>query len=75
MYGVTKAAASDPPALVVLTKKFCSPTGGEAIDGEVVVLVGKGNVYNTGGLSLKVGGSMVGMKSDCGRAAGVLTSF
>lgn len=34
-----------------------------------VALIGKGVVYDTGGLSLKVGGSMAGMKCDMGGAA------
>jgi probable aminopeptidase NPEPL1 len=40
-----------------------------------VALVGKGIVYDTGGLSLKVGGIMVNMKSDMGGAAAVLGAF
>ena len=40
-----------------------------------MAMVGKGIVYDTGGLSLKVGGGMVGMKSDCGGAAAMLGAF
>ncbi|MEZ5976181.1 MAG: hypothetical protein R3E96_15470 [Planctomycetota bacterium] len=40
--------------------------------GPHVALVGKGITYDTGGLSLKVGGTMVGMKSDMGGVAAVL---
>lgn len=40
-----------------------------------VALVGKGIIYDTGGLSLKVGGGMVGMKMDCGGAAAMLAAF
>jgi len=40
-----------------------------------VALVGKGITYDTGGLSLKVGGAMVGMKGDMGGAAAVLGAF
>jgi len=40
-----------------------------------VVLVGKGVVYDTGGLSLKVGGSMPNMKCDMGGASAVLGAF
>ncbi|GMH87498.1 hypothetical protein TrVE_jg11597 [Triparma verrucosa] len=61
-------AADDKPALVVLTKKWDQ-------EGEKVSLVGKGIVYDTGGLSLKISGGMVGMKSDCGGAAGLLAAF
>jgi leucyl aminopeptidase len=37
--------------------------------------VGKGIVYDTGGLSLKPSAAMVTMKIDCGGAAGVLGAF
>jgi probable aminopeptidase NPEPL1 len=40
-----------------------------------IALVGKGITFDTGGLSLKVGGGMVGMKSDMGGAAAVLGAF
>lgn len=40
-----------------------------------VALVGKGIIYDTGGLDLKVGGSMQKMKSDMGGAAAVLGAF
>ncbi|MEM1450186.1 MAG: leucyl aminopeptidase family protein [Planctomycetota bacterium] len=40
-----------------------------------IALVGKGVTYDTGGLSLKVGGNMVGMKADMGGAAAVLGAF
>ncbi|XP_050671604.1 probable aminopeptidase NPEPL1 isoform X2 [Leptidea sinapis] len=65
IYGVGKAAAR-PPALVVLSYSAPAAT-------ETVAWVGKGIVYDTGGLSIKT--SMVGMKGDCGGAAGVLGAF
>jgi probable aminopeptidase NPEPL1 len=40
-----------------------------------VALVGKGIVYDTGGLDLKVGGVMANMKCDMGGAAAVLGAF
>ncbi len=40
-----------------------------------VALVGKGVVYDTGGLSLKTGGHMCGMKGDMGGGAAVLGAF
>ena len=40
-----------------------------------VGLVGKGIIYDTGGLDLKVGGNMQKMKSDMGGAAAVLGAF
>ncbi len=40
-----------------------------------VALVGKGVMYDTGGLSLKISGSMSNMKCDMGGAAAVLGAF
>ena len=70
IWGVGKAA-KEPPALVVLSYEPVSPSE----DTETVAWVGKGIVYDTGGLSLKVGGGMVGMKSDMGGAAAMLAAF
>jgi len=67
IYGVGKAAAH-PPALVVLSHK--PPDSNRAI-----AWVGKGIVYDTGGLSIKGKTAMPGMKRDCGGAAGVLGAF
>ncbi|XP_075985465.1 putative aminopeptidase NPEPL1 granny smith protein isoform X2 [Anticarsia gemmatalis] len=67
IYGVGRAAAT-PPALVVLS---CTPPAAT----ETVAWVGKGIVYDTGGLSIKARTSMVGMKGDCGGAAAVLAAF
>jgi len=74
LYNVGKAATKDPPALVVLTKRFQSEHDNDD-EAEAVTLVGKGIVYDTGGLSLKISGGMVRMKTDCGGAAGVLAAF
>ncbi|XP_072948235.1 probable aminopeptidase NPEPL1 isoform X1 [Epargyreus clarus] len=67
IYGVGKAAAR-PPALVALSYSAPGAT-------ETVAWVGKGIVYDTGGLSIKARSSMVGMKGDCGGAAAVLAAF
>ncbi|XP_063218384.1 probable aminopeptidase NPEPL1 [Bacillus rossius redtenbacheri] len=67
IYGVGKAAV-EPPALVVLSHR---PEGAT----ETVAWVGKGIVYDTGGLSIKGKTTMPGMKRDCGGAAGVLGAF
>ena len=40
-----------------------------------VAFVGKGVVYDTGGLNIKVGGNMAGMKCDMGGAAAVTGAF
>lgn len=67
IYGVGKAAVH-PPALVVLSH---TPSGGT----ENIAWVGKGIVYDTGGLSIKTKTSMPGMKRDCGGAAAILGAF
>ena len=69
LWGVGKAA-EEPPALVVLTKTFANGGGGSAC-----ALVGKGIVFDTGGLSIKATAGMCGMKMDCGGAAACLASF
>ena len=60
--------ATVPPRLLMLEYK---PRGAK----RTIALVGKGVVYDTGGLSLKVGGSMPNMKCDMGGAAAVLGAF
>ena len=67
LWGVGKAA-SHGPALVCL--RWCPPGAHTR-----VAWVGKGVVYDTGGLSLKEKTSMVGMKGDMGGAAAVLAAF
>lgn len=67
IYGVGKAAA-EPPALVVLSYE---PKGAQ----DTIALVGKGIVYDTGGLSIKGKTAMPGMKRDCGGAAAILGAF
>jgi probable aminopeptidase NPEPL1 len=83
IWGVGKAA-EEPPALVVLSFKpdpdapddDDDDAGAAADDNKSpVVLVGKGIIYDTGGLSLKISGSMCGMKMDCGGAAAMLGAF
>ncbi|KAL4165889.1 hypothetical protein KRP22_014596 [Phytophthora ramorum] len=69
IYGVGKAAAHKP-ALVCLSHV---PEG--AADTKGVAMVGKGIIFDTGGLSIKTGGFMVGMKRDMGGAASLLAAF
>lgn len=73
LHGVGKAAV-EPPALVTLSH---TPAGlvGAGSRPETVALVGKGIVYDTGGLSLKSKDGMPGMKMDCGGAAALLGAF
>ncbi|KAF5307600.1 hypothetical protein FQR65_LT06756 [Abscondita terminalis] len=67
LYGVGKGA-SVPPALVVLSY---TPSGATT----TIAWVGKGIVYDTGGLSIKGKTAMPGMKRDCGGAAAILGAF
>jgi hypothetical protein len=70
LYHIGKCAECEP-ALVLLSHTPAAPTAGA----QTVAWVGKGIVYDTGGLSLKVGGGMVGMKSDMGGSAAMLAAF
>uniref|UniRef100_UPI00358FDF35 probable aminopeptidase NPEPL1 n=1 Tax=Myxine glutinosa TaxID=7769 RepID=UPI00358FDF35 len=67
LYGVGRAA-SHPPILAVLSH---SPPGAT----QTIAWVGKGIVYDTGGLSIKGKTVMPGMKRDCGGAAAILGAF
>ncbi|XP_061231604.1 probable aminopeptidase NPEPL1 isoform X2 [Neopsephotus bourkii] len=67
IYGVGKAALH-PPALAVLSH---TPDGAT----QTIAWVGKGIVYDTGGLSIKGKTTMPGMKRDCGGAAAILGAF
>ncbi|XP_075231880.1 putative aminopeptidase NPEPL1 granny smith protein isoform X2 [Lycorma delicatula] len=67
IYGVGKAAVC-PPALAVLS---FTPSGAT----QTIAWVGKGIVFDTGGLSIKTKTSMPGMKRDCGGAAAILGAF
>jgi probable aminopeptidase NPEPL1 len=69
LYGVGKAA-NCPPRMIVLEYEG----DGEEPD-ETVALVGKGIVYDTGGLSLKSKTGMCQMKHDMGGAAGLFGGF
>lgn len=70
LWGVGKAAVH-PPALVVLS--FVPE--GVSPHAPSICMVGKGIVYDTGGLSIKTGTGMNGMKMDMGGAAGVLGAW
>ncbi|XP_059118013.1 probable aminopeptidase NPEPL1 isoform X2 [Peromyscus eremicus] len=67
IYGVGKAALH-PPALAILSH---TPDGAT----QTIAWVGKGIVYDTGGLSIKGKTTMPGMKRDCGGAAAILGAF
>tara|TARA_R110002072_G_scaffold257816_2_gene416477 strand:+ start:2462 stop:3889 length:1428 start_codon:yes stop_codon:yes gene_type:complete len=60
--------SQDPPTFTIMEHKPA-----KALNKKPIVLVGKGVVYDTGGLSLKpTAGSMDSMKSDMGGAAAVI---
>lgn len=65
LWGVGKAARK-LPALVILSRPG---------EGRRISLIGKGIVYDTGGLSIKGKTNMPGMKGDMGGAAAVLGAF
>jgi len=65
MLGVAQGS-DKPPRLVILRHQ------GGAKDAPTLALVGKGVTFDSGGLSLKVGGSMDNMKCDMAGAATVL---
>ena len=71
IWGVGKAS-DHLPALVILTH---TPTAATDAVKSSICLVGKGIVYDTGGLSIKVPPGMYGMKNDMGGSAAVLGSF
>ena len=71
LYGVGKAATS-PPRLLILD--YNPKTNSNSID-ETIALVGKGIIYDTGGLSLKSKTGMCGMKHDMAGSAGLLGGF
>ncbi len=67
IYAVGKCAPEDPRLLLL----DYNPESAQ----KTVALAGKGVTYDSGGLSLKISGSMIGMKSDLGGAAAVVGAF
>lgn len=67
LWNVGKAAVNLPKLIVLSNLK---PTAKRTI-----AWVGKGIVYDTGGLCIKSRPGMCGMKCDCGGAAGILGAF
>lgn len=72
LYFVGKAS-THPSILAILS--YTPPQSSEAAQQQSVCLVGKGIVYDTGGLSIKTKEGMPGMKMDMGGSAGVLCAF
>lgn len=69
LLGVNRGS-QEPPTFSILRYQPES-----AVNGQPIVLVGKGVVYDTGGLSLKTSEGMEKMKSDMGGAAAVIGAF
>lgn len=69
LYGVGKAAECPPRLVIMEYTPANDPTP------QTVALVGKGIIYDTGGLSLKPKVGMCGMKHDMGGSAGMLGGF
>jgi leucyl aminopeptidase len=67
LLGVNRGSAL-PPRLLVLRYEPDRPKG-------TVALVGKGITFDSGGLSIKTGDGMIGMKGDMGGGAAVLGAF
>lgn len=67
--GVNKGS-HEPPTLTVM--EWNPP---EAKNNKPIVLIGKGVVYDTGGMNLKTGNSMLNMKDDMSGAAAVAASI
>jgi probable aminopeptidase NPEPL1 len=74
LHAVGRTAVVDP-RLLVLEYTPAVAKGKEPAKGPHVALVGKGVVYDTGGLSLKGAAGMAGMKCDMGGAAAVVGAF
>ena len=69
LLGVNKGSV-DPPTFTIMEYKPAN-----RINKKPYVLVGKGVVYDTGGISLKPSASMIDMKSDMAGAATVAASI
>lgn len=77
IYNVGKGAVEEPRLVILTYDPKSSGNNGEVDDSEgadskdCIALIGKGIVYDTGGLAIKSKTGMCGMKSDMGGAAGV----
>ena len=69
IWNVGKGNTTNPPALVVLSHR------NEGSEHKSVVLVGKGIVYDTGGLAIKPREGMCAMKADMSGSAAMLSAF
>lgn len=69
----TPPSAVHPPALVMLS--YTPSTVVDPDSTKSIVMVGKGVVFDTGGLQIKNKPGMCGMKRDMGGAAAILSAF
>lgn len=69
LWNVGKGNSTNPPALVVLSHR------NKGSEDKSVVLVGKGIVYDSGGLAIKPRDGMCGMKADMSGSAAMLSAF
>ena len=72
IWNVGKGNTTNLPAMVVLSLKGTRATGSED---KSVVLVGKGIVYDSGGLAIKPRDGMCNMKADMAGSAAILSAF
>ncbi len=76
IHGVGRCALDAPRLFIAeYTPKGGAKQRSAAKGGKHIALVGKGITYDTGGLNLKIQGSMSGMKGDMGGAAAMLGAF
>lgn len=73
MFAAVAQGADDDPRLIVL--EWNPPAASEESDDDRLALVGKAVTFDTGGYSIKPGGSMVGMKLDKSGGCAVLGSM
>ncbi|MFA8451109.1 MAG: M17 family metallopeptidase [Bacteroidales bacterium] len=69
LLGVNKGSI-DPPSFTIMEYKPVSP-----VNKKPIIFVGKGVVYDTGGLNIKTGTFMENMKSDMGGAAAAICAL
>lgn len=69
IWNVGKGNTTNPPALVILSHR------NQGSEDKSVVLVGKGIVYDTGGLAIKPRDGMCSMKTDMSGSAAMLSAF
>lgn len=72
IWNVGKGNTTNPPAMIVLSHRNHQS---KSSSNKSVVLVGKGIIYDTGGLSIKPRDGMCGMKNDMTGSASMFAAF